>query len=67
MKHFRTVQLLAGALIVLLGLVWIGQGTGWFPYPASSAMIAQTQWAWRGLAVVMGGVVLFVPALLRRG
>lgn len=53
--------------MILLGLVWIGQGTGWFPYPASSVMIAQTQWAWRGLAVVMGGVVLFVPALLRRG
>jgi len=51
-----------GALAVLLGLVWIGQGTGYFPYPASSFMIDQTPWAWRGLAVAVGGAVALVLA-----
>lgn len=27
---------------VVIGVIWIGQGTGVFPYPASSFMIDQT-------------------------
>jgi hypothetical protein len=50
--------LVVGVLATLLGLVWIGQGTGYFPYPASSFMIDQTPWAWRGLAVAVAGVVV---------
>lgn len=47
-----------GALMCLVGLIWIGQGTGYFPYPARSFMISQMPWAYRGAAVLITGAVL---------
>ena len=35
---------LLGGLLVLIGLVWMGQGSGYFPYPAESFMIDQSPW-----------------------
>ncbi|MGO9363772.1 MAG: hypothetical protein ACLP02_09970, partial [Rhodomicrobium sp.] len=49
--------LAAGFLSVLLGLVWIGQGSGYFPYPASSFMIHQSPWIWRGAILAIAGLV----------
>jgi hypothetical protein len=46
-----------GILAALTGLVWIGQGTGYFPYPAQSFMVRQAQWAWYGAALLVAGVV----------
>jgi hypothetical protein len=53
-----------GTLLVLVGLVWIGQGSGYFPYPAESFMIDQTPWIYWGALVTVLGVV--VIALARR-
>lgn len=50
----RIPILTLGILALLIGLVWIGQGTGYFPYPASSFMVSQIQWAWYG--AVLGAV-----------
>ncbi len=47
-----------GLLLVLAGLVWAAQGSGYFPYPASSFMIDQRPWIWRGLATAACGVVM---------
>ena len=44
-----------GVLMVAIGLLWIGQGTGAFPYPASSFMINQTPWIVRGAGVAIIG------------
>jgi hypothetical protein len=50
----------AGVLAVIIGLIWIGQGSGLFPYPASSFMINQTPWIFRGAVVaIAGGVILW--------
>ena len=55
-----TVAALAG-VVVGAGLVWIGQGSGVFPYPASSFMINQTPWIYYGIVLaVAGAIVLFV-------
>jgi hypothetical protein len=62
----RIVLLIIGSLMVLLGLVWIGQGSGYFPYPAESFMINQTQWIYWGLLLaVLGLIVIFLSR--RRG
>ncbi|MDR7146853.1 hypothetical protein [Rhizobium sp. BE258] len=53
-----------GTLLVLVGLVWIGQGSGYFPYPAESFMIDQTPWIYWGALVAAAGAV--VIALARR-
>jgi hypothetical protein len=49
---------LLGAVAVLMGLVWIGQGSGYFPYPASSFMIDQSPWIAYGAALALVGLVL---------
>lgn len=54
----RQVVLIIGIVAALTGLVWIGQGTGYFPYPAASFMVRATPWAWYGLAVMLAGLVL---------
>ena len=39
----QTLLTIIGVILLLMGLVFIGQGSGYFPYPASSFMISQTQ------------------------
>jgi len=56
----RIGLLVLGILLVLLGLLWIGQGTGYFPYPSYSFMISQMSWAYRGMAAAVVGLVLII-------
>jgi hypothetical protein len=56
----RTVVLVGGILLLLVGLLWFGQGTGYFPYPSYSFMISDMTWAYRGAAVALGGVIVIV-------
>jgi len=51
-----------GLIALLVGLVWIGQGTGIFPYPRSSFMINEVQWAYYGAATAIVGLILMVYA-----
>jgi hypothetical protein len=53
----RRLLLIAGCVAVLMGLVWVGQGTGVFPYPASSFMINQLPWVTRGIVLAILGLV----------
>ncbi len=62
MQALRTILSILGVLIVLMGLVWIGQGSGYFPYPASSFMINQSPWMLRGALTAIGGLILIVVA-----
>jgi len=54
----RTAFLIFGILAVLIGLLWIGQGTGIVAWPQSSFMISQLQWAYYGAALAVVGLVL---------
>ena len=56
----RTVAFIAGILLLLLGLLWLGQGTGYFPYPSYSFMISEMTWAYRGAGVALVGVLVIV-------
>jgi len=58
----RTTVFVVGILLALLGLIWIGQGTGIFPYPSYSFMISEMTWAWRGAGLVVAGLVLIIVA-----
>ena len=65
MKVARLVIFVVGALMVLLGLVWIGQGTGYFPYPAESFMINQTPWIYWGLLLAAAGLIVIAVSRKR--
>lgn len=57
----RTPLAIVGALMIVVGLIWIGQGLGLVRWPASSFMIDERRWARYGaaLAAAGAGVVLF--------
>jgi hypothetical protein len=51
----KTALLIVGILAILVGLIWVGQGTGYFPYPAQSFMINQMPWVyWGALLAALG-------------
>lgn len=61
----KTLMLVAGVFALLMGLLWIGQGTGVVYWPASSFMIDQRPWALRGIVLAIVGLVLIVLARRR--
>ncbi|MFW8584327.1 hypothetical protein ACOJBM_03460 [Rhizobium beringeri] len=65
----RTVGYVVGLLMILLGLIWIAQGSGYFPYPSSSFMINQSMWVlWGSIMAVAGiAVTVIISRLRRRG
>jgi hypothetical protein len=63
---FRKALIWIGIAALILGLVWIGQGTGVFPYPRESFMIGVTRWAWIGFAVAACGLFAIVLSRFMR-
>jgi hypothetical protein len=59
----KTGLLIVGILALLAGLVWAAQGSGQFPYPASSFMINDSRWITIGLATAAAGAVAIVVSL----
>ena len=58
----KLVLLIVGALFLLFGLHWIGQGTGYFPWPRNPVMDNQIVWAYYGAgAAALGLVMIWVP------
>jgi len=58
----NTLLTIVGIVLLIAGVVFIGQGSGYFPYPKSSFMISQTQWIYYGAAIAVAGLVLLVIA-----
>lgn len=44
----RIILTVMGILMLLMGLLWIGQGTGLVLWPASSFMLKDMKWAFNG-------------------
>ena len=61
----KTVLLIVGILATLMGLLWIGQGTGVIMWPKSSFMLDQRPWVTRGAILAVAGVVLIILARRR--
>ncbi len=55
---------LLGIIVLIAGLVFMAQGSGYFPYPRGSFMINQRRWVYYGLAMAIVGLLLVV--LVRR-
>jgi hypothetical protein len=58
----KTALTFTGIIAVAMGLLWMGQGTGYIPWPASSFMISQSQWIYYGGAITLVGLILIVVA-----
>jgi hypothetical protein len=57
------VRLVVAAVLLLVGLLWIAQGTGTL---AGGAMGGQSMWALIGAILVVAGLVLGVRELIGR-
>ncbi len=55
-------MLVIGAIAVLIGALWIGQGLNLIP---GSAMSGDKTWFYVGIVVVVGGVLLLVAGVRR--
>jgi hypothetical protein len=60
MAILRLLIVVVGALCLLMGLLWIGQGTGYVRWPATSFMIDASEWATRGAILAVLGAVMIV-------
>lgn len=60
MAIVRLLMLVIGTLAVLMGLLWIGQGTGYVRWPETSFMINESAWAVRGAILAVGGALMIV-------
>ena len=57
----RAIMVILGGLMLLMGLLWIGQGTGLVMWPASSFMLADMSWAIYGaILAALGGLLLWM-------
>jgi uncharacterized membrane protein len=60
MAIVRVLLTVVGILCALMGLLWVGQGTGIVRWPADSFMIGVSAWTIRGAALFVVGVGLYV-------
>jgi len=58
MAIVKLLMTVLGILGLLMGLLWIGQGTGWVRWPASSSMIDVSSWTTRGAILAVVGVAM---------
>jgi hypothetical protein len=58
----KTLLTALGIILLLSGLVFMGQGSGYFPWPASSFMINQNKWIYYGGATAVAGLLIIVFA-----
>ena len=58
----RSLLTIVGIILLLAGLVFMGQGSRYFPYPAESFMVGASQWIYYGGGIAVVGLVLLFIA-----
>ena len=62
MAIVKTLLIIIGVLATLMGLLWIGQGTGVVRWPASSFMIDMSEWTVKGAGLAVIGLLMILLA-----
>jgi hypothetical protein len=58
----HALLIVVGVVLLIAGVVFMGQGSGYFPYPRSSHMISQTRWIYYGGGIALVGLILLILA-----
>jgi hypothetical protein len=56
----KSLLTLIGLLLLAAGVLFMGQGSGYIPWPAESFMISQTRWVYYGGVIAIVGLVLAI-------
>lgn len=56
----QTLFMLVGIFLLAAGLFFVGQGSGYIRWPASSFMISETKWVYYGGGMAVLGIVLII-------
>jgi hypothetical protein len=56
----KALLTLIGLLMLAVGVLFMGQGYGYIPWPAESFMISQTRWVYYGGVIAIVGLVLAI-------
>ncbi len=62
MKMLKALLIPGGVLAFIVGVLWMGQGTGYIRWPAGSFMIGMSEWTIRGAGVAVAGLVAILVA-----
>ena len=58
----KTLLTVVGVILLLSGLVFMGQGSRYFSYPAESFMVGASQWIYYGGGIALVGLILLIIA-----
>lgn len=59
----KIVLMIFALLVIAMGVLWVGQGSGMVMWPASSFMLGEQRWTlWGALLAVVGIVILMRAA-----
>jgi hypothetical protein len=58
----KTLLTAVGVILLFAGLVFMGQGSRYFPYPAESFMVGASQWIYYGGGIAAAGIVILLIA-----
>jgi len=61
----KTLLTIVGIILLAMGFLWMGQGSGYVPWPAESFMISQIQWVYYGGVTAAVGLLLVIIARRR--
>jgi hypothetical protein len=56
----RSLLMLIGIIALVMGLLFVGQGSGYIPWPASSFMISEIKWVYYGGGIAVFGILLII-------
>jgi hypothetical protein len=58
----KTLLMLIGIIVLAAGLLFVGQGSGYIQWPASSFMISEIKWVYYGGGIAVVGILLIITA-----
>jgi hypothetical protein len=58
----KPALMILGVVLLLAGLIWMGQGAGYIRWPAESFMIEQTRWVYYGGGTAVIGILVLIFA-----
>ena len=61
----KIVLIVFALLVIAMGVLWVGQGSGVVMWPASSFMLADRQWTLWGALLALFGVIILLRAARR--